>query len=67
MSQEGNLEKNKIWTNNCGNSLAVQWLGLHAFTAEGLGSVPGGGAKMPQAAQYSQKKRRPETCQMSSS
>ena len=66
MSQEGNLEKNNIWTNNW-NSLAVQWLGLHAFTAEGLGSVPGGGAKMPQAAQYSQKKRRPETCQMSSS
>ena len=24
-----------------GNSLAVQWLGLHTFTAEGLGSIPG--------------------------
>ena len=22
------------------NSLVVQWLGLHAFTAEGLGSIP---------------------------
>ena len=25
-----------------GNSLAVQWLGLCALTAEGLGSMPGG-------------------------
>ena len=24
-----------------GNSLVVQWLGLCAFTAEGLGSIPG--------------------------
>ena len=24
-----------------GNSLAVQWLGLCAFTAEGAGSIPG--------------------------
>ena len=24
-----------------GNSLVVQWLGLHAFTAKGAGSVPG--------------------------
>ena len=23
------------------NTLAVQWLGLHAFTIEGLGSAPG--------------------------
>ena len=27
----------------------VQWLGLHAFRAEGLGSVPGWGAKISQA------------------
>ena len=33
-----------------GNSLAVQWLGLHALTAEGQGSVPGGGTTIPQAA-----------------
>ena len=26
-----------------GNSLAVQWLGLHAYTAGSLGSVPGWG------------------------
>ena len=33
-----------------GNSLAVQWLGLCAFTAEGLGSIPGQETKIPQAA-----------------
>ena len=32
-----------------GNSLAVQWSGLGAFTAEGLGSIPGWGTKIPQA------------------
>ena len=32
-----------------GNSLAVQWLGLHAFTPEGLSSIPSGGTKIPQA------------------
>ena len=26
---------------NPGNSLVVQWLGLHAFPAVGLGSIPG--------------------------
>ena len=30
------------------NSLAVQWLGLCAFTALGSGSMSGVGAKMPQ-------------------
>ena len=33
-----------------GNSLAVQWLGLHAFTAMGPGSIPGRGTKISQAA-----------------
>ena len=28
------------------NPLAVQWLGLRAFTAEGLGSTPGRGTKI---------------------
>ena len=31
------------------NSLGVQWLGLRAPTAEGLGSVPGEGTKIPAA------------------
>ena len=33
--------------------LAAQWLGLHTFTAEGVGSVPGQGTKIPQAVQCS--------------
>ena len=32
-----------------GNSPAVQWLGLFTFTAEGLGSIPDQGTKIPQA------------------
>ena len=40
-----------------GNSLAVQWLGLRAFTAEGLGSIPGQGTKIPHTMWHSQKKR----------
>ena len=39
-----------------GNSLVVQWLELQTFTAEGVGSVPGWGTKIPQAMQCSQKK-----------
>ena len=38
-----------------GNSLAVQWLGLHAFTAEGLGSISDQGTKIPQAMQQGKK------------
>ena len=33
-----------------GNSLAVQWLGLHTFTAKGPGSIPGQGTKIPHPA-----------------
>ena len=36
----------------------VQWLGLCAFTAEGVGSIPGQGTKIPQAVQWDQKKER---------
>ena len=35
-----------------GSSLAVQWLGLCAFTAEVLGSIPGQGTKIPEAARW---------------
>jgi len=31
----------------CGTSLAVQWLGLHAFTTKHMGSIPDWGAKIP--------------------
>ena len=30
-----------------GNSLAVQWLGLYAFTVEGLGLIPAWRTKIP--------------------
>jgi len=33
-------------------------VGLHTFTAKGLGSIPGWGTKIPQAMKYSQKKKR---------
>ena len=35
-----------------GNSLVVQWLGLRALNAEGVGSVPGWGSKIPQTVQH---------------
>ena len=40
-----------------GNSLVVQWLRLHAFTAEGPGSIPGQGTRIPQAAWHGQEKK----------
>ena len=40
------------------HKLVVQWLGLHAFTAEGVGLAPGWGTKIPQAAQCGQKKKK---------
>ena len=33
-----------------GTSLAVPWLRLHFFAAEGMGSISGGGTKIPCAA-----------------
>ena len=41
-----------------GNSLVVQWLGLCTFTAEGVGSVPGWGTKIPQAVRRGQKEKK---------
>ena len=43
-----------------GTSLAVQWLGPGAFTAVVLGSVPGWGTKILQAAWHGQKKKEKE-------
>ena len=45
-----------------GNTLAVQWLGLQAFTAKGPGSIPGRGTKIPQAVWHSQKKNKGQFC-----
>ena len=39
-----------------GNSLAVQWLGFCVFTAEGAGSIPGRGTKIPQKRKKERKK-----------
>ena len=36
----------------------IQWLGLRASTAVGVGSIPGGGTKIPHAMQYGQKKNK---------
>ena len=38
-----------------GSFLVVQWLGLCISTAEGMGSIPVQGTKIPQAIQPSQK------------
>ena len=40
-----------------GTSLAVQWLGHLAFTAEAAGSIPGWETEIPQAAQLGQNKK----------
>ena len=44
-----------------GNSLAIQWLGLGAFTADGPGSIPGQGTKIPQAVRHGQKTKTKQT------
>ena len=40
------------------NSLAVQWLGVHALTAEGPGSIPSRGTKISEAVWRRQKKKK---------
>ena len=40
-----------------GNSIAVQWLGLGAFTAVAPNSIPGQETKIPQASQQGQKEK----------
>ena len=39
-------------------SLAVQWLRLHAPNAQGIGSIPGWGTKIPHAVLCGQKKKK---------
>ena len=52
-----NPHTNPVRAELLGNSLAVQWLGLLAFTVEGTGSIPGRGTKIPQSARHGQKKK----------
>ena len=47
---------NRYQKYNYWNSLSDQWLGLSTFTAKGLGSIPGQGTKILQAAWHGQKK-----------
>ena len=49
--------RSKFKTKALGNSLAVQWLGLHASTAGDTGFIPGWGTKIPHAARHSQKNK----------
>ena len=50
--QETHFKYNDVGRSNIeqypGNSLAVQWLGLCAFTAKGAGLIPGWGTKILQ-------------------
>ena len=41
-----------------GNSLMVQWLGLHTFTVLDVGFAPGWVTKIPQVLWCSQKKKK---------
>ena len=45
-----------------GTPLAVQWLGLHASTARGTGSIPAQRTKILHAVQCSQKKKKKSLC-----
>ena len=38
-----------ILKQNCGTSLAVQWLGFHTSAARGTSSIPDQGTKIPHA------------------
>ena len=53
-----NEEKKIQLKHHTENSLAVQWLGPGIFTAEGVGSVPGWGTKILQAARHGQKQNK---------
>ena len=62
--QRGNLQLSHILLSSkeecaVGDFLVVQWLGLHCnFTAEGSGSIPGWGSKIPQAVRCSKKEKK---------
>lgn len=41
-----------------GDSLAIQWLGVHTVTAEDPGSIPGGGIKNSTSQEWWSKKKK---------
>ena len=51
LKKDGKLRK-------IGTSLAVQWLGLWASSAAGMGLIPGQGSRIPQTARGSEKKKK---------
>ena len=68
MEKQGTDETPATWRNLGDTALGVesrlrktpclQWLRLHAPSAEGTGSIPGQGTKIPRAAQWGQKRKR---------
>ena len=54
---QGLPEKKKKNKKKKGNFLAVQWLGLHATTAGGPGSIPGWGTKLHKLSGAAKKKK----------
>ena len=54
---QGHGDGKRVKNKKLGNTLAVQWLGLRAFTAEGPHSIPGRGTKIPQAVWHGQQKK----------
>ena len=62
-SKKKKQQQTKIW----GNSLAVQWLGLYAVTAESPGSVTFGEPRFPQATWHGQKKKNCKTSEVAMS
>ena len=44
-----------------GDSLVVHWLGFHAFTAKGSGSIPGQGTKILKASKVTKNKQTKKT------
>jgi len=51
------LKKKRVGRGTQRNSLMVQCLGVHVFTAWGLGSIPGQGTKILHATQTSQNEK----------
>ena len=49
------MRKLRLKNVRCGSSLAVQWVGLLAFTQQAQNSIPDSGTKILQAMQRGQK------------
>ena len=54
LNWEHQLGRKNFW----GNSLVVQWLGLHTFTAKGPGLIPGQETKIHKSHSTAKKKKK---------